>query len=330
VLTQTNVSTGMQRPIRLVPFFFEYEDGQRWSAVTDHPAIVALTALLASSRHKRYVAPTPLGQQSYEAVLRDECGLIAQFNLASGKERRIRPTPVGPDGEQHFEYLETKRPSGSDWNRVAGSCVKQLAAVAAGRGDTHYRIGEWTYHAWLHADGFVRQRNQTTGKERLLRPAPWLGHGGVRRADSTDGYIPQAAPPQLMQIPQPEPLVAMGVPMMTSTTTTTTTTTTQTVQTAMPVAMYATPTAALPLAAPPQAASMAGDKVQVTKPGDPREGQWGTVVSNDTVGLQVQFEDGAVEGFQFASIGLPAKAANFYQPAVVDMGTEGAPVVLDQ
>lgn len=54
-----------------------------------------------------------------------------------------------------------------------------------------------------------------------------------------------------------------------------------------------------------------GGTVQVTKPGDPRQGQTGIVVSNDALGVQVQFPDGVVEGFQLSSVmpGVPVATA---------------------
>ena len=44
--------------------------------------------------------------QTYEAQCIDEKGLLLQRNVQSGTLRRIRATPVGPDGMPHFEYLD--------------------------------------------------------------------------------------------------------------------------------------------------------------------------------------------------------------------------------
>lgn len=62
ILSQTNVATGMQRPVRLMPFFFEYEEGPRkWLPVTDPPALIALTAVVVSSSSKEYVVTNHQG-----------------------------------------------------------------------------------------------------------------------------------------------------------------------------------------------------------------------------------------------------------------------------
>ena len=44
--------------------------------------------------------------QTYEVQCIDEKGLLLQRNVQSGTLRRIRATPVGPDGMPHFEYLD--------------------------------------------------------------------------------------------------------------------------------------------------------------------------------------------------------------------------------
>ena len=97
---------------------------------------MALTAVLASSRLKSYrTANAQGGTFDYEAILLNEQGLIQQCNLATNKQRRVRCTPIGPDGEAHFEFR--KGPIGSaDWREVSPSCVGQLRAVAAGRGES--------------------------------------------------------------------------------------------------------------------------------------------------------------------------------------------------
>ena len=54
--------------------------------------------------------------------------------------------------------------------------MKQLAAVAVGRGDAHYDITiqdtVMHYKAWLDDNGFCYQKNLGTGMQRQLRPAP--------------------------------------------------------------------------------------------------------------------------------------------------------------
>ena len=127
-------------------------------------------------------------------------------------DRHIRPTPTGPDGEPHFEFLDDE-----GWKPVSEVCVKQLAAVAVGRGEAFYDIrhvagkaagSTYKYKATLGSDGFITQTNTSTNAARQVRPAPWLGHGrsghvaggglldklmgrgAPVRADPTNGYFP--------------------------------------------------------------------------------------------------------------------------------------------
>ena len=204
MIVQTNVATNVHRSIRLVPFFFEFEEGPRdWRPVVDPEALMSLTAVLASSINKtyKYKSQATGYEGEAEGTLIGEKGLIEQRNVHTQKRRRIRPTPVGPDGKPHFEFLD----NGDVWVAVSESCVKQLAAVAVGRGEAYYNIqhtcgpaagNEFKYHASLGEDGFIVQKNVGTGMERKVRPAPWLGHGtsadesGARiRADPTNGYF---------------------------------------------------------------------------------------------------------------------------------------------
>ena len=196
MIVQRNVATGKQRSIRLVPFFFEFEEGQHhWKPVVDPEALVSLTAVLASSINKtyKYTSQSNGYQGEGEGVLIGEKGLIEQRNIRTQRKRRIRPSPVGPDGKPHFEFLDN-----DGWKPVPEACVKQLAAVAAGRGDAHYKVTiaagtSFEYHATLADDGFIVQKNASTGKKRDVRPAPWLGHAtraaaAKERVDSTNGY----------------------------------------------------------------------------------------------------------------------------------------------
>jgi len=208
LISQTNISTGVVRQLRMVPHFFEFQEAPKdWRPVDAPEALMALTAVIASSLPKTYAftSKTTGYRGSAEGTLIDERGLVEQRNLSTQKRRHIRPTPVGPDGAPHFEYL------GDDtmWHEVDPCCTRQLAAVAAGRGDAYYNIthaagkskGETLkYKACLDETGFVRQCNTQTGKERKMRPAPWLGHGRVAlaeeertgpriRVDPTDGFF---------------------------------------------------------------------------------------------------------------------------------------------
>ena len=209
LIAQTNVRTNAERHIRLVPHFFEFEEGPKdWRPVTDPEALMALSAVLASSLPKRYTytSATTGYRGSAESSLVDARGLIEQRNVQTQKKRRIRCTPVGPDGAPHFEFHDTK----DVWRAVSPCCVKQLAAVAAGRGDAFYSVTHvagpakgktFAYQAFLDESGFVKQRNTETSKVRELRPAPWRGHGCVAeasekgeqgpriRVDPTDGYF---------------------------------------------------------------------------------------------------------------------------------------------
>jgi len=203
-LRQVNTSTNAQRDVRLVPFFFEFEEGPRdWRPVTAPEALTSLTAVLASSRMKTY----RVGQWTYEAILLNEQGLIQQCNTTTKKLRRVRCTPVGPDGTPHFEFREGPEGSGI-WKAVSPSCLKQLAAVAVDRGEAYYEISypdgvpprvapgaSFKYHARLDNDGFCVQKNTATGAERPLRPAPWLGLASEvaveQRVDPTEGYVPR-------------------------------------------------------------------------------------------------------------------------------------------
>ena len=264
MLAQTNIRTGVTRHIRLVPFFFEFKEGPSdWRPVTDPKALMALTAVLASSLPKQYTyrSATTHDDHKAETTLIGEKGLLQQRNLATQKkrcsaiklsrrtpyvragsatcstcmyclrtpanhrshacvqllcvvDRHIRPTPIGPDGQPHFEFLDD-----DGWKPVSEVCVKQLAAVAVGRGDAFYDIkhvagkaagSTFHYQAKLGEDGFIVQTNTSTRAERQVRPAPWIGHGrggnvgaslggmfdrfmgreGGIRADPTNGYYP--------------------------------------------------------------------------------------------------------------------------------------------
>lgn len=215
MLAQTNIRTGVVRCIRLVPFFFEFEERPfDWRPVTEPQALMSLTAVLASSLPKRYKykSATTHDEHEAEATLIGEKGLLQQRNVKTQKRRHIRPTPTGPDGEPHFEFLDD-----DGWKPVSEACVKQLAAVAVGRGEAFYDITHvagkaagktFKYRATLGADGFITQTNTSTNAARQVRPAPWLGHGRSRhiagaglldqlmgrgapvRADPTNGYYP--------------------------------------------------------------------------------------------------------------------------------------------
>lgn len=215
LLHQTDVASGSTQYLRLVPFFFEYEAANfDWRPFTEPEAIMALTAVLASSSPKQYT----IQGQRYSASLVNEQGLMIQTAEADGAKRELRATPIGPDGQPHFEYLEEEhdwRPGRSTWQPVSANVTQILAACAAGQGDAYYTVGSSTYHAKLGEDGFVDQRNIQTGSTRPLRPAPWLGHGAARVADPTNGYIPQGivltaqqgvvgfAPPETVAIATP-------------------------------------------------------------------------------------------------------------------------------
>lgn len=194
-MQQMNTATGVQRPVRIVPFFFEYEESGgtgRWLPLTEAPALIALTAVLVSASEKKYLSLDTNGPRGtrfeYEAQLMTDNGLCVQRNVQTGKMRRIRPTPVGPDGGKYFEFKEN-----GVWKEVAQCCVGQLAAVGAGRGEAHYTIGSNRYRAWVEANGCLYQKNETSGFERPLRAAPWRGNGKQRCVDATDGYVPPEA-----------------------------------------------------------------------------------------------------------------------------------------
>ena len=283
LIAQTNIHTGVVRHIRLVPHFFEFEEGPHdWRPVTDPEALMALTAVLASSLPKtyKYTSKATGYQGEAESTLCDPRGLIEQRNLVTQKKRRIRCTPVGPDGQPHFEFHDNN----DVWRSVSECCVKQLAAVAAGRGDAYYSINHvagpaagqtFHYHASLGADGFITQRNTGTNAKREVRPAPWLGHAraaltaeregsaeeGPRiRADPTNGYYrgapeeeqrepvaPKAVPVAMPVVaPSYEPPVAQPVTMATpiggqTVVPTATTTTTTMMMTQMPASSFYSP-----------------------------------------------------------------------------------------
>ena len=220
-------------------------------------ALLSLTAVLASSLPKTYSYTDEYGtRHTSEGVLLNEDGLIQQTNQKTSKQRRIRATPIGPDGNPHFEFKTDVRVHESirsrvwtfanlaprrspdvspvhvaryvcqhgTWRTVEGSCVRQLWACFGGKGDTCYKLtpgkDTFTYNARLvrrlfqptraqfpcrvlkcrnasllsqNRDGFVTQKNMATGKIRLLRAAPWLGHAtkaakGGKRVDPTNGY----------------------------------------------------------------------------------------------------------------------------------------------
>ena len=90
MLSQTNIRTGVSRCIRLVPFFFEFEEGPfDWRPVTDPKALMALTAVLASSLPKqyKYKSATTHDEHEAEAKLVGEKGLLQQRNVATQKRR---------------------------------------------------------------------------------------------------------------------------------------------------------------------------------------------------------------------------------------------------
>lgn len=116
--------------IRLLPYFFEFENGPRdWSPCTDPNACMALTAVLVSSTTKSYTVTSPdAGKQTYEAQCIDERGLLLQRNINTGTLRRVRAMPVGPDGQPHFEFEDDK----AQWLGVDSVCVKILANATTG------------------------------------------------------------------------------------------------------------------------------------------------------------------------------------------------------
>ena len=136
MLAQVEVASGAVQLLRLVPFFFEFEASRGvWQAFTGPEAITALTAILASSKPRTYKCTTNLGEQSYETSLMNEQGMMLQRNLQSGTTRSVRATPVGPDGQPHFEYLEREKnwkPGLSNWSPVNDEVARMLALCAAG------------------------------------------------------------------------------------------------------------------------------------------------------------------------------------------------------
>lgn len=158
----------------------------------------AAAYVIASSERGTYTVETSDGPRKFEAELVNEQGLLVQRCSASGAVHEVRVSPVGADGQPHFEYLEQEdaaswEPGRSSWRPVAPQIVQMLAACAAGRGDAYYSIGSEAYHAKLGHDGFIDQKHLQTGVVRPLRPAPWLGHGQARVVDATDGFVPTAA-----------------------------------------------------------------------------------------------------------------------------------------
>ncbi len=156
-LEQTNCGTGVARDVRLVPFFFEFEEAPNdWRPVTAPEALTALTAVLASSLPKTYEAKSATDGRTnpYEAKLLNGQGLIQQRNTYTQRLRRVRVTPVGPDGQPHYEFREGGVGSGR-WDPVAQSCVKMLAAVAAGRGARSANACHATGHAMGHVPVFA-------------------------------------------------------------------------------------------------------------------------------------------------------------------------------
>ena len=206
MIEQTNVETGTTRLIRLMPFFFEFEKERGvWAAVTEPEALMSLTAVLTSSLPKIYTYTDESGTtHTSEAILINEKGLLQQRNVTTQKTRRIRPTPIGPDG---MAYWECKDAEGR-WRAIpTASCAQMMWVVAAGggRGDACYKMSvaglgdtggqkvTFSYKVSLKDDGFPTQLNLSSRAERPLRPAPWLGHGVTRwlphlRADPTNGY----------------------------------------------------------------------------------------------------------------------------------------------
>ena len=101
MLAQVNVGTGVMRPVRISPFFFEFEEHVRkWSPVKEPPALVSLTGALLSSKVTKYTSSNKEGGRfEYQAQLVSDNGLCLQRNTVTGKLRRIRVSPMGLDGE---------------------------------------------------------------------------------------------------------------------------------------------------------------------------------------------------------------------------------------
>ena len=172
MLMQKEMDSSRQTLLRLVPFFFEYrEDDGSWCPIQEPEAITALTAVLATSKNHVYKCQTKdHGPQMYEASLVNEQGLMLQSNIATDNPpRQLRATPVGPDGQPHFEFLEAEvnwKPGLSNWSAVPREINAMLAACAAGFGDAHFVINGATYTATRGLDGFVDQTNMLTGVKR--------------------------------------------------------------------------------------------------------------------------------------------------------------------
>ena len=86
--------------------------------------------MLVSSATKTYTVASGHGGsygQTYEAQCIDEKGLLLQRNVQSGTLRRIRATPVGPDGMPHFEYLD----NGDVWYVLINNCGKPASIFSS-------------------------------------------------------------------------------------------------------------------------------------------------------------------------------------------------------
>ena len=124
-LSQVNTATGVRRLVRLVPFFFEFEEGPRhWLPVTAPEALMALTAVLASSKMMSYKATSAANGYvgSYESSLLNEQGLIQQRSE--------------PDGIEALPSLRCPHLLTCAHARLAacrGSLLARLAACAARR-----------------------------------------------------------------------------------------------------------------------------------------------------------------------------------------------------
>ena len=211
MLAQVEVASGAVQLLRLVPFFFEFEASRGvWQAFTEPEAITALTAILASSKPRTYKCTTNLGEQSYETSLMNEQGMMLQRNLQSGTTRSVRATPVGPDGQPHFEYLEREKNWKPGLSSRAQSTTRWRACSRLSRRGTATALWSRTAPTTLTADGFIDQINLETKAVRPIRPAPWLGRN-TRVTDATDSWVPTAVPvahslPVAAAVPQAEPV----------------------------------------------------------------------------------------------------------------------------
>lgn len=193
MLAQRNTATSVVRAVRASPFVgaFEYfEDvAGTWKQIDDPFINQQIAAVMAGQGARTY----QVGPSSMECRDGGDGGAI-QRNTSSGVERRVRRSLFA---RPRFEFLLD--PNGSvKWAVISNEdAVAALNSAFEGKGAAKYTSknhqgGAFTYTAKLHQSGaYLIQKNESTGKERNVRPQAWSLHAPPTAVRGPPGLMKQ-------------------------------------------------------------------------------------------------------------------------------------------